>query len=202
MAVLSRIHAVLNEPEGLSYHGLAVLYAVLGYALGLAGLFADQWPVNGVAVLLLAHAMVIAAYLVHECGHNLVFHNIRHNAMLGRALTWICGASYGTYEDIRYKHFRHHVDVDDVVWFDYERYFREHPAVLRITRVLDAGAVAPQRRGRVALEEVELAELDLLLEELELEPVLVARGAEGEQCRHTAARHSTAAGSCVMLARP
>lgn len=137
MAVLSRIHAVLNEPEGLRYHGLAVLYAVLGYALGLAGLFADQWPVNGVAVLLLAHAMVIAAYLVHECGHNLVFRSVRHNARLGRALTWVCGASYGTYEDIRYKHFRHHVDVDDVVWFDYERFFQQHPAVLRITRVLE-----------------------------------------------------------------
>lgn len=137
MAGLSKIHAVLNEPEGLRYHGLAVLYAVSGYVLGLAGLFAESWAVNALAVLLLAHAMVIAAYLVHECGHNLVFRSVRHNAVLGRALTWLCGASYGTYEDIRYKHFRHHVDVDDVVWFDYERFFREHPLVLRITRVLE-----------------------------------------------------------------
>jgi fatty acid desaturase len=69
--------------------------------------------VNAAATLLLAHAMVIAAYLIHECGHNLVFKRSRHNAALGRAMSWLCGASYGTYEDMRYKHFRHHVDNDE-----------------------------------------------------------------------------------------
>jgi fatty acid desaturase len=81
--------------------------------------------------------MIIAAYLVHECAHNLVFRKVSHNARLGKGLSWICGAAYGTFEDIRYKHFRHHVDVDDVAWFDYEKFFREHPAVLRVTRVLE-----------------------------------------------------------------
>ena len=37
-----------------------------------------------------------------------------HPEALGSALTWLCGASYGTFVDIRYKHFRHHVDNDDV----------------------------------------------------------------------------------------
>ncbi|MDH5212875.1 MAG: fatty acid desaturase [Gammaproteobacteria bacterium] len=137
MKPLSNFYAVLNEPEGLRYHGGAVCYAVLGYCLGLAGLFSGNWIINIFAVLLLGHAMTIAAYLIHECGHNLVFRSVRHNAMLGRALTWLAGASYGTYEDIRYKHFRHHVDVDDVVWFDYERFFEEHPLILRVTRGLE-----------------------------------------------------------------
>jgi fatty acid desaturase len=137
MKSLSRIYTLLHEPAGLRYHGGALLYSILAYVMGLAGLFHGSWPVNALAVLLLAHAMTIAAYCIHECGHNLVFRSIRHNTMLGRMLTWICGVCYGTYEDIRYKHFRHHVDVDDVVWFDYERFFREHPQVLRITRVLE-----------------------------------------------------------------
>ncbi len=128
---------LLREPEGLRYNGAAFLYAVGGYLLGFAGLFHANPAVNGVATLLLAHAMVIAAYLVHECGHNLVFGRAGHNARLGRFLCWLCGASYGTYEDIRYKHFRHHVDNDDVVWFDYERFFHEHPVTLRITRALE-----------------------------------------------------------------
>ena len=81
--------------------------------------------------------MTIAAYLIHECGHNLVFVNARHNAWLGRFMSWICGAAYGTYEDIRYKHFRHHVDNDDVVWFDYDRFFEEHPRVTRVIRLLE-----------------------------------------------------------------
>mgnify|MGYP000449935132 CR=1 FL=1 len=40
------------------------------------------------ATLLLAHAMVIAAYLIHECAHNLVFSRARHNAALGRAMSF------------------------------------------------------------------------------------------------------------------
>ena len=134
---MSRLVDTLREPEGLKYNGVALLYAIFGWGLGIAGLLHQSLLVNIGATLLLAHAMIVAAYLLHECAHNLVFRRIRHNATLGRLLTWICGAAYGTYEDIRYKHFRHHVDNDDVVWFDYERFFREHPQVLRITRLLE-----------------------------------------------------------------
>ena len=112
-------------------------YALLAYGLGFAGLFGDSWLVNVVATLGLAHGMTIAAYMLHECAHSTVFERKQDNARLGRFLTWICGAAYGTYEDIRYKHFRHHVDVDDVVWFDYDRFFREHPLALRTIQALE-----------------------------------------------------------------
>jgi len=128
---------LLKHSGAVIWYGGAMLYTVLGYAAGIAGLFHANWIVNIAATVLLAHAMMIAAYLIHECGHNLVFSSIRHNAALGRFLGWLCGAAYGTYEDIRYKHFRHHVDVDDVVWFDYEKFFAEHPRVLATTRVLE-----------------------------------------------------------------
>jgi omega-6 fatty acid desaturase (delta-12 desaturase) len=134
---MSSITDALYEPASLRYNGGALAYAVLGYVLGFAGLFHSHWAVNLAGILLLAHAMTIAAYLIHECGHNLVFKRVKDNAKLGRFLSWLCGAAYGTYEDMRYKHFRHHVDVDDVVWFDYERFFEEHPNVLRITKVLE-----------------------------------------------------------------
>jgi fatty acid desaturase len=129
--------AILKEPEGLAYNGGAIFYAVAGYVCGFAGLFHAAWSVNLAALLLLAHAMVIAAYLIHECGHNLVFRSARANARLGRFMSWLCGAAYGTYEDMRYKHFRHHVDNDDVVWFEYETWFANHPLVLRATRLLE-----------------------------------------------------------------
>lgn len=134
---MNPIVKLLNEPEGLRYNGGALAYAVLAYIAGFAGLFSAHWAVNLAATVLLAHAMTISAYMIHECGHNLVFRSIRHNAMLGRFLSWLCGAAYGTYEDMRYKHFRHHVDVDDVVWFDYERFFENHPAVLKLTKILE-----------------------------------------------------------------
>jgi len=133
MSILNR----LQDPRGLKFHGGAVLYAITAYAAGWFGLFQDFWLTNLVAVLLLAHAMTIAAYMIHECGHNLVFKSIRDNAKLGRFLSWLCGSAYGTYEDMRYKHFRHHVDNDDVVWFDYETFFETHPVVLQVTRALE-----------------------------------------------------------------
>ena len=127
----------LKEPECLRYNGAALAYVVLGYPLAFAGLFQSLWPINLLGVLLLAHSMTIAAYLIHDCGHNLVFRRHQDNARLGRFMSWICGASYGTYEDMRYKHFRHHVDNDDVVWFDYEAFFDKHPLILSSVKVFE-----------------------------------------------------------------
>ena len=67
------ITAELKQAEGLRWYGGAVAYAVVGYIAGIAGLFAGNWLVNAASTLLLAHAMIIAAYLIHECGHNMVF---------------------------------------------------------------------------------------------------------------------------------
>ncbi|MCH7829595.1 MAG: fatty acid desaturase [Proteobacteria bacterium] len=127
----------LKHRAGWRYYGAAVAYAIGGYCLGITGLFHGSGLVNAGATLLLAHAMTIAAYLIHECGHNLVFHRGRDNARLGKAMSWLCGAAYGTYEDMRYKHFRHHVDNGDVVWFEYDKFFKGHPVTTRIVRLLE-----------------------------------------------------------------
>jgi fatty acid desaturase len=129
--------SAFHEPRGLWYHGGAVAYALAAYGLGIAGLFAAHWAVNGLSVLVLAHGMVIAAYLIHECGHNTVFRANRTNARLGRLLNWITGTCYGTFEDIRYKHFRHHMDNDDAVWWLYEPYFRRQAVIYRLTKWLE-----------------------------------------------------------------
>ena len=119
------------------YQGGALLYALTAYMLGCTGLVHESWFINGFATVLLAHGMIIAAYLTHECAHNTVFRDNKLNARLGMALGWLTGAAYGKYEDIRYKHFRHHVDNDDVVWFEYEQFFARYPLVLRLTRFFE-----------------------------------------------------------------
>ena len=116
-----------HEPQGLLFHGGALLYGIAGYVFGLMGLFSDSLWVNAGATLLLGHAMTICAYMIHECGHNTVFRSNEANARLGRFLNWICGTSYGTFEDIRYKHFRHHMDNDDSVWFMCDEFLERHP---------------------------------------------------------------------------
>ena len=128
----SSTFAVFKEPQGVLYHGGAFLYATAGYSLGLLGLFHQSGLVVLLSVALLGHAMIIAAYLIHECAHNTIFRKNHHNALLGGLLTWICGVPYGTYEDIRYKHFRHHVDNDDIVWYALSSFRRQHPYLIKI----------------------------------------------------------------------
>ena len=125
------------DKESAVYHSGALLYAFGGYLAGFVGILHESLWINLIAMVLLGHAMTITAYMVHECSHNTVFKSNRDNARLGDVLLWFVGSNYGTYEDVRYKHFRHHVDNDDVVWFDYEVFFKRHPLVLYITKGLE-----------------------------------------------------------------
>ena len=79
-----------DRDHALLYHGGAVAYAVLAYVAGWVGILQANWAIALPATLLLAHGMVVAAYLIHECAHNTVFAERRHNAALGRAMSWIC----------------------------------------------------------------------------------------------------------------
>ncbi|GIS86698.1 MAG: hypothetical protein CM1200mP17_12660 [Woeseia sp.] len=128
---------VFKESDGIIYNGGAILYAIGAYFIGFIGLFNQNIFVNILSSILLAHAMIIAAYLVHESGHNLVFKKIRFNTYLGELFSWFCGSSYGTFKDMQFKHFRHHVDVDDVVWFDYEGFFEKNPMIFKLTKILE-----------------------------------------------------------------
>lgn len=126
-----------RNPDGLVPNVAALAYVFTGYGFGLAALFADAWLLNAAGVLLLAHALVIAAYLIHECAHNTIFSDSRWNARLGSALLWFTGACYGRYEDIRHKHFRHHVDRADVVAFDFRPLLLRFPRLLRLVLMLE-----------------------------------------------------------------
>ncbi|MBF0255274.1 MAG: fatty acid desaturase [Gammaproteobacteria bacterium] len=128
---------LFRHDDGLLPNLSAMGYAFVGYVAGLWMLLHSTWWLNAAGVLLLGHAMVIAAYLLHECAHNTLFSKNRHHAWLGEALMWIVGASYGRYEDIRHKHVRHHTDRADVVAFDFRPWLSRHPLVLRSLQALE-----------------------------------------------------------------
>ncbi len=123
--------------KGRLWHSGAIAYSLLTYSIGWYCLLVGGSGGFLAGVLLLGHGMIIAAYMIHECAHNTIFNINRHNLQLGALLGWVCGSCYGTVEDIRTKHFRHHVENDDVVWFDYETFFRTHPLVYRLTTFLE-----------------------------------------------------------------
>ncbi len=128
---------LLRNRDGLWPNALVLGYATAGWTAGVALLTPGPAVLNAIGVLLTAHSLVISAYLVHECAHNTIFADTRWNARLGQALLWVTGASYGRYEDIRHKHFRHHVDRADVVAFDFRNMLIRHGRLLKIIFVLE-----------------------------------------------------------------
>lgn len=124
-------------PDSRQPNLLAFGYAFGGYALGLLLITRDALAANLAGVLLLGHAMIIAAYLVHECAHNTLFDTNAGNARVGKVLLWLCGGCYATYADVRHKHFRHHVDRADVVAFDYRPALARQPRLVQILHALE-----------------------------------------------------------------
>lgn len=128
---------LFRDPAGGLPHLLALTYSFGGFGLALALLILGSHWLTVPATLLLAHALVIAAYLIHECAHNTVFTDNRWNARLGEALMWLTGAAYGRYEDVRHKHFRHHIDRADVVAFDFRRFLPRYPRLFKLIQALE-----------------------------------------------------------------
>jgi fatty acid desaturase len=116
---------------------IAVAYIVGGYAGGWYLVSTAGWPGYAAGVLLLAHSMVIAAYLMHECAHNSLFAKNGHNERLGKFLNAVCGSNYGAYDEIRSKHMRHHIDNCDTLYLDYRPILKRHPLLLKAVQVLE-----------------------------------------------------------------
>lgn len=127
----------MRYSDGVWPNALALAYVLGGYLVGWGLLYIDNWLVNLAGCVLLAHSMVIGAYLIHECAHNTIFADNADNARLGRILMWFTGACYGTYEEIRHKHFRHHVDRADVVSFDYRQRLARYPTLVKLLKFLE-----------------------------------------------------------------
>lgn len=134
---MSSVRALLRDPSSLWPNLAAVTYILLGYFGGWWALFQENNYLFAVGVIGIAHSMTIAAYLMHDCGHNSIFKDTEFNSRLGRWLNVICGSNYGTYEDMRYKHMRHHVDNCEPVTFDYRSWLKQHPLIHKAVNLLE-----------------------------------------------------------------
>lgn len=131
------MQVVFKYRQGIVPNLLAIFYAVAGYLFGITAALSDSIFINIIGGLLLAHAMVIAAYLIHECAHTSIFKDNRYHVMLGNLLMWITGSCYADYNDIQHKHFRHHADKADVVSFDYREKLKQYPVLVRFMAMLE-----------------------------------------------------------------
>ncbi|MBA4142001.1 MAG: fatty acid desaturase [Nitrosospira sp.] len=115
----------------------ALFYCQLAYFGGVALILSLNPVLMAVGTFAMAHGMVIASYMIHECAHNALFKLPGYNARMGSMLSWLTGACYGTFMDLRAKHLRHHVDNIDAAAFDYRGYLARHPVQLKIVEILE-----------------------------------------------------------------
>jgi len=134
---MQSVRLLLRDPDGLWPSMGSISYILLAYFGGWWALFQGNPWLYAAGVLALAHGMSIAAYLMHDCGHNAVFKATSHNSLLGSCLNAICGSNYGTYEDMRYKHMRHHVDNCEPVTFDYRSWLKRHVLLEKLVNALE-----------------------------------------------------------------
>jgi fatty acid desaturase len=121
----------------LSRNALALGYVLSGWAGGFALMVTQHAGLNALGVLLGGHAMVIAAYLVHEAAHNTLAISARgraalsQNRAIGELMSFVAGGSYASFERIRELHLCHHRERCDVGRFDYRRFLARSPRWLR-----------------------------------------------------------------------
>lgn len=142
------IRPVFRHADGVLPNLLAIGWALGAWGGGVALICRGGVAASAAGTLLLAHAMVIAGYLMHEFAHNTVFRSNAVNEAAGRVASWLAGSCYAPYAELRAKHMRHHVDRADVVGFDYRAFLQRHPRL--------GGAV-------VALEWAHVPAVDLLM---------------------------------------
>jgi fatty acid desaturase len=131
MTTTAKPQPLFRYADGRLPNTLAIGYTLFGYVGGIALLFAGSAWLNALGTLLLAHAMIIAAYLIHEFAHGSIFSVPRHNVWAGNLCSWMAGSCYAEFQDLRKKHMRHHVDRADVITFDSKAFLLACPGWVR-----------------------------------------------------------------------
>jgi fatty acid desaturase len=122
---------LFREPEGALPNSLALGYAIGGYLLGFVALTGSGLGSAVLGVLLAAHSMFIAAYLLHEAMHQTLFASRRAHRVAGELLSFVAGSPYASFGRLRRLHLRHHHERADVSCFDYKAFLRRCPRALR-----------------------------------------------------------------------
>lgn len=102
-------------------------YLVAAYVGGVALMTSSRLWANALGVLLMAHALAVSAFLIHELIHGTIFRKGADNVKLAQLLSWFNGSCYALVLDLKTKHIQHHVDRADVITFDFRAILARFP---------------------------------------------------------------------------
>jgi fatty acid desaturase len=128
---------MFRHADGTLPNTVAIGVTVAGWPLGIWLLGQPSWPVNLIGVLLVVLTLTWSAYLIHEFAHKAIFRTSRANERWGVLMSWINGSCFASFEDLRSKHMRHHVERADVITFDLQAFLRARSLVCRAVLALE-----------------------------------------------------------------
>lgn len=111
--------------------GLAILYTLGSYGLGLKLILAAHLLSNAFGVILLTHSLVLSALLAHEFLHGTTFSNMKWNVIGGNLMLWLSGSCYVRFQELMQMHIAHHVNRIDYCRFNIPSFLQSIPAVIR-----------------------------------------------------------------------
>lgn len=123
--------SLFRHDDGVVQNIVAIAYTLAAWIGGVSLIASSDWWINALGILVLAHSLVFAAYFLHEFAHGTVFRNRQANLIGGEVASWIVGASYAPFADLRRMHMRHHADRADPITFDYRAFLRDCPPTVR-----------------------------------------------------------------------
>jgi fatty acid desaturase len=128
---------LFREQQGALANMLVLVWVSIGWLGSFALMGARGIGCNVAGVLVCAHSMVLAAYLIHEATHQSLLANSAANRRMGEWLSFIAGASYASFERIRHMHMRHHRDRVDLACYDGRTLMRRYPLLRRVIEAME-----------------------------------------------------------------
>jgi len=128
---------LFRDREAALANTLVLVWTCAGWLGSFALMGAHAAMLNIAGVVLCAHTMILAAYLIHEAVHQTLFAAHWANTVAGEVMNFIAGSSYASFERIRHMHIRHHLDRADLTCFDFKGLMQRRPAVRRTLQILE-----------------------------------------------------------------
>jgi fatty acid desaturase len=135
--VQSASRGLFRDRVGALANTAVLVWVTSGWLSSFALMGANSAALNVLGVLLCAHTMVLAAYLIHEAAHQTLFNEPWANAAVGECMNFIAGGAYASFERIRHMHIRHHVDRADLTCFDFKGLLERRLALRRTLGILE-----------------------------------------------------------------
>lgn len=125
------ISRMFRYPDGVLPNVAALGMILIGWPTGVVLLIQPLWAGKLVGVFMVTLSLVWSAYFVHEFSHLTIFRSALANRRWGTLMCWINGSCYASFDKLRKKHLRHHIERADILTFDIKTMLLAAPAPLR-----------------------------------------------------------------------